>query len=51
MVPLWRVIQEMPVDDGDNAGIRLISNQAADALLEVDDHLRHAGLHQGIIRN
>ena len=51
MVSLRWVIPETPVDDGDDAGIRFISDQAADALLEVDDHLRHADLHQGIIRN
>lgn len=51
VVPFRWVIPETPVDDGDNAGIRLITDQAADTLLEMDDHLRHADLHQGIIRN
>ena len=51
VIPLRRVIPKPPVDDGDNAGIRLITDQAANALLEVDDHLRHVDLHQGIIRN
>ena len=51
VVPFRWVISETPVDDGDDASIRFISDQAADTLLEVDDHLRHADLHQGIIRN
>lgn len=51
VVPFRWVISETPVDDGDDASIRFISDQAADTLLEVDDHLRHADLHQGISRN
>ena len=51
VVPFRWVIPKPPVNDGDDAGIRLITDQAADTLLEVDDHLRHADLHQGIIRN
>ena len=46
VIPLRRVIPEPPVDDGDDAGIRFISDQAADtiaALSGYDAVLQEAG--------
>ena len=45
------VVDRQGIPDDIVVPLRRVISEAADTLLEVDDHLRHADLHQGISRN